>query len=337
MTNVASASNGTVTSPTDTETVTAVQSPALLVVKASTTILIAQAGDVVPYPFTVTNPGNQTLTGITVTDANCDAAPIYVSGDTNRDSKLQTSESWIYTCDHTVTQAEVDSKGGGDGDLDNTVTADSTESAPDTDALAIPIAYNPVLSQTKVGVLDKTVVAPDDRADAGDVINYTITATNAGNVTLTNVTVVDPLLGTLSCTPTQPATLLPGASIVCTGSYTLLQSSISAGERATPPRRTATRPRPPSTPNVVPVPQDPKLAIVKTATPTTYNAVDQVISYSYLVTNTGNVTLSGPFTVTDDRRTDEACPVTPPAWRPVRPSPAPPATPSPRPTWMRAL
>ena len=116
VTNVASASNGTVTSPTDTETVTAVQSPDLLVVKASTTTLIAQAGDVVPYWFAVTNPGNETLTGIIVTDANCDAAPIYVSGDTNSDSKLQTSESWIYTCDHTVTQAEVDSKGGGDGD-----------------------------------------------------------------------------------------------------------------------------------------------------------------------------------------------------------------------------
>ena len=36
-----------------------------------------------------------------------------------------------------------------------------------------------------------------------------------------------------------------------------------------------------------------------------------VISYSYLVTNTGNVTLTGPFTVTDDKATDETCPATP--------------------------
>ena len=35
------------------------------------------------------------------------------------------------------------------------------------------------------------------------------------------------------------------------------------------------------------------LAIVKTATPQTYNAVNQIISYSYLVTNNGNVTLAG--------------------------------------------
>ena len=50
---------------------------------------------------------------------------------------------------------------------------------------------------------------------------------------------------------------------------------------------------------------------MKTATPTTYNAVGNVINYSYLVTNNGNVTLSGPFTVSDDKATDEACPATP--------------------------
>ena len=45
------------------------------------------------------------------------------------------SETWTYSCSHTVTQAEIDSKVG---DLDNTVTADSMERA-DTDTYSIPL------------------------------------------------------------------------------------------------------------------------------------------------------------------------------------------------------
>ncbi len=52
----------------------------------------------------------------------------------------------------------------------------------------------------------------------------------------------------------------------------------------------------------------PALSIVKMATPSTYSTVGAVISYSYLVTNSGNVTLSGPFTVSDDKATRRGLP-----------------------------
>ena len=51
--------------------------------------------------------------------------------------------------------------------------------------------------------------------------------------------------------------------------------------------------------------QNPSLSIVKTASPTTYDAVGNVISYSYLVTNSGNVSLTGPVSIADDIATDE--------------------------------
>ena len=52
-------------------------------------------------------------------------------------------------------------------------------------------------------------------------IEYLLVATNTGNVTLHNVSIVDPKLGTLTCTPTQPATLAPAAALSCTGSHTV--------------------------------------------------------------------------------------------------------------------
>ena len=47
----------------------------------------------------------------------------------------------------------------------------------------------------------------------------------------------------------------------------------------------------------------PALSLVKTANPLTYSLVGDVINYSYLVKNTGNVDLAGPVTVNDDKTT----------------------------------
>ena len=72
---------------------------------SSSTTQITAAGQVVPYTFVVTNPGEVTLTGVTVSDPNCTTAISGPSGDTNSDGELQTTETWTYTCSHTVTQA----------------------------------------------------------------------------------------------------------------------------------------------------------------------------------------------------------------------------------------
>ena len=42
-----------------------------------------------------------------------------------------------------MTQAEIDNNGGGDGDIDNTATADSDQTGPVTDSAAVPLGAEP--------------------------------------------------------------------------------------------------------------------------------------------------------------------------------------------------
>jgi uncharacterized repeat protein (TIGR01451 family) len=65
---------------------------------------------------------------------------------------------------------------------------------------------------------------------AGQILHYTITATNTGNVTLHNVVVTDAQVTDLVCTPALPvADLAPGETISCTASHTTTQADLDAG------------------------------------------------------------------------------------------------------------
>jgi uncharacterized repeat protein (TIGR01451 family) len=59
---------------------------------------------------------------------------------------------------------------------------------------------------------------------AGEVLHYTLVATNVGNKPLTGVSISDPMLGTLDCT--QPVDLAPGETLTCYGTYTTQASDL---------------------------------------------------------------------------------------------------------------
>ena len=73
----------------------------------------------------------------------------------------------------------------------------------------------------------------------------------------------DPKLGALVCVPPQPASLAPGAQIVCTGSYTLTQADLNAGQVANTATADSDQTAPTQAGETVPLPQAPALILVK--------------------------------------------------------------------------
>ena len=146
----------------------------------------------------------------------------------------------------------------------------------------------------------------------GDVITYSYQVTNTGNVTLAGPVTVDDDKATDRACPAVTTVgnldgfLDPGESITCTATYTVTQADLErrlghqrrhGHGRQHRLERGHRHGRPRS--------RHPALTLDKTADRRDLDAVGDVITYSYVVTNTGNVTLAGPVTVADDIATVE--------------------------------
>jgi uncharacterized repeat protein (TIGR01451 family) len=268
------------------------------------------AGELISYTITVANTGNTTLTDVTVTDPYADADPTYFSGDVNTDGELDVGETWSYAATHTVTQAEIDSNGGGNGLLENAATADSAETGEDTDDASVPVDRNPVLNITKDAAMADSGPAADA---AGDVINYTITVANTGNTTLTDVTVTDPyadagsIIRVADVAGDNDALLEVGETWGYTATHTVTQAEIdsnggSDGLLENTATADSTETGEDTDDASVPVDRLPSLNITKDAAMAdggpAADAAGDVINYTITVANTGNTTLTD-VTVTD--------------------------------------
>lgn len=137
---------------------------------------------------------------------------------------------------------------------------------------------------------------------AGQVISYTIAVSNTGNATLTAIAVADPL-GTTVCPSTSSSTitsLAPGASENCTLSYTVPQSVLDNNgggdgdidNTATASTTYNSAPVSANGSTAVAITLNPRLTVVKLASTPGPVSLNQVITYSFRVTNSGNVTLA---------------------------------------------
>ena len=179
------ARNGEVILDSNTITAAVCAAPLINIVKVPSPLSLPGGPGSVTYNYTVTNPGVVAMSNITVTDDTC--SPVsYISGDTDADNRLDTTETWSYSCTMTLSTTTT-----------NTVTATGLANgftATDTANATV------VVSSATVPPLINIVKTPNTfliASSSGTVI-YTYEVTNPGTVALNGVSVTDDKCAPLS-------------------------------------------------------------------------------------------------------------------------------------------
>jgi hypothetical protein len=247
--------------------------------------LITESGALVTYTLTITNGGELPLVIDTLTDSL--KANVAASCEQGVGSTLDPGDSFTctYTANPTANAHNVAAVSAHDV-LSRTVNSSD-------EAFVVPL--HPAIS------VDKTGPAA---AHVGDVVTYTFTVTTAGDTPLSDVTVVDPKCSSAPALQTKAggntdANLDPGETWTYTCTHTVVAADgntvvNTVNVSGTDKLDTVVRATDDHTFPVL----HPAITLDKSATPTQILESGTVV-YSFLVTNTGDTTLSN-VTVTDD-------------------------------------
>jgi len=197
-------------------TIQALAVPSLTIAKSVTELSYATVGTILHYSYLVTNSGNVILNGpFTVADDKSidEACPATAT--------LAPGASITCTATYTVTQADLNA-----GSVTNIASAQGSFNGNPvnslTDTKTVNAAQNPALIVVKRETSNGPYVL-------GSTITYNIVVTNNGNITLTGVTTVDNTATVGTCTPAQPASLAPNATMSCPASHVVTQADLNNG------------------------------------------------------------------------------------------------------------
>ncbi|HEY4224742.1 MAG TPA: hypothetical protein VGM70_02925 [Pseudolysinimonas sp.] len=274
-----SSGGGTISNTSNGVTVPAVATPSIALTKSASPTSVASAGSTINYSFLVANTGNQTVHGLSIDDPK-------VSGVTCLVTTLAPAASTTCTASYLVTQADMDS-----GSITNTATA----TALDPTGAARTSTSSAVVSAPSAAHLTLTKSAsPTSVSAVGDAIAYGFHVVNDGTVTLTGITVADPMLAGVTC---PIADLAPADAEDCTGSYTVTQADLDAGTITNTATASGTSPAGATITGTssaaVTVTQTAVLTLSESVDQPKATAAGQVLHFTFHVVNAGNVTVTG--------------------------------------------
>ena len=287
------------------------QDPKLAIVKTATTPdgETVTKDTVISYSFEVTNTGDVPLVNVDVDDILdgtglvWDAAnPNGAVGDLAVNETKTVYATYVVTADdviagHVYNEATATGEHCVPGEGE---TPDCEEVTSPPDDEDVPVEQNPTIELTKTvaKVNGVAVTEPVTGLNVDDVVEYSIVVENTGDVPLTNVVVTDPKVTGLSCAVIPNGVLNPGDTVNCTATHTITEDDLLIGEFVNVAEVTAehegTLVDDDDDAKVETEPARQSLAIVKTATtPDGEDVTDgTVISYTFVVTNTGTITLN---------------------------------------------
>ncbi|NYE96507.1 putative repeat protein (TIGR01451 family) [Psychromicrobium silvestre] len=274
--------------------------PAVSLVKSVAEVALTSAGQVLHYSFVVTNTGDVALAPVSVSETAFSGTGMEpVVSCPPEATSLAPGASVTCTASYTVTQADIEA-----GKVSNTAVASGTPQVGPA-VFSTPSSAQLLATQTPAMTITKAAEASavTSPAQPGQLITYSLIASNTGNVTLTKVSITDGLAGLSALTyswPGMPGVLAPGQTVTATASYHLSQGDIDAGHvtnaattTGTPSSGPVLTPPPASTDT--PLGQVPGLRSTKTADASGITSPAQVgekITYHFTATNTGNLSLT---------------------------------------------
>ena len=180
---------------------------------------------------------------------------------------------------------------------DNSVTADSVSVTVDDDETAAP-ELTVVLGEPEHDDQDAS-----GTVTLGDVLSYTARASNTGNVALSGVKLSDLLVNSSG---RECGTVAIGGSCEISGEYPVTQADVDAGMVENTATGTATELSGEETASrSTVVEQERELTLAKSATENGFGGTGETLTYSYEVSNSGTVTLTGTVSITDDKIASE--------------------------------